>query len=450
MTKNLGKNIWRTTMSLGLVAGIFFPFFIVFYFSNSATPVDFSVGLFAATIITGLLVGFITYILVSKVVFSLLYEVIEQITKTGEAVESSFFSVGMSRDFAKKLVIEEQQDPRLQKLVDSYNQLTETLVRTYELDESLDQFAATINAENGVKSLAKVTIEAMQQYLDIRCGAFLVVKKGRLELLAHQCLASPGEFSHNDKVQKLMNVTELTWCKDKFLVKWKDFFTPAAKALMVCPISNNDGLLAVILIAAKPEKKQTQFHIIRQIRPLLTNAIEKSLVYSQLRKAATRDGLTGIYNHHFGMETLHQQFTHSTRTDMPLGVILFDIDHFKQVNDTYGHLIGDKVLVHVATSINEHVREGDTVFRYGGEEFLVVLPGATIEESRSFAERIRRLVKTNITRYGGKSYPVTISLGVAAMPEIKVLNETDLIKKADEALYRAKSEGRNCVIVSEV
>lgn len=127
---------------------------------------------------------------------------------------------------------------------------------------------------------------------------------------------------------------------------------------------------------------------------------------------------------------------------------MFDLDHFKSVNDTYGHLVGDRVLVHMAKLARSVMREGDVLVRYGGEEFLAILPAASREDCRAVGERLRRLVQESAVRDGEQEIRITVSAGVAATPELTVDSPNDLVSQADQALYEAKDMGRNQVRIA--
>ena len=446
MKGNIARHILFMTILVGFLTGAVFPFFILWVLGDD--HVTLSGELFLSTIMAGLFVGGVSFFLISRKIISLLEVLGAQLEKTEHVLEDGLTSVGVSRDKAESLQVELPDDPRLRRLVASYNQLTSALVDTYEMDERISGFSALVNAEHKIKPLANVTLDALERCIGIRCGVFLLVHDEHLEVAAHRCLVSPGKFIAMDCVQKLRNVQEVSWCKERFLNLWKDQFSPPAKSMLVCPVTNGEKkLLAILLLVAKPGNKQSQLRIMRQLSPLLANAVEKSLVYRQLHQVAVKDGLTGICNHRFGMERLRESLEQSISKGNPLGIILFDIDYFKRVNDSYGHLIGDVVLIHIANLVSAAIREGDFFFRYGGEEFMVILPGASAEEGRVFAERVRRLIKTSIAKHKGKLYPVTVSLGVASIPEAKVTTEKELIKKADEALYWAKDNGRDQVTV---
>ena len=147
------------------------------------------------------------------------------------------------------------------------------------------------------------------------------------------------------------------------------------------------------------------------------------------------------------MVRLHEEYSRSVRRGIPLGVLMFDIDHFKQVNDTYGHVVGDRVLRDISTLIRQGIREGDILLRYGGEEFMVILPGASKEDAYTIADRVRHMVRDHKTVYGENQINVTISVGLDSMPESSVSGELELIANADEALYRSKNSGRDKVTI---
>lgn len=156
---------------------------------------------------------------------------------------------------------------------------------------------------------------------------------------------------------------------------------------------------------------------------------------------AVRDVLTGLYNRRFLMEQLAREVERFVRHGAPCSVVMLDVDHFKQVNDTYGHAVGDEVLRTVSRSMEAQVRQGDLVGRYGGEEFLIVLPMTELESAKALAQRVRAAVETD-TRHAPGS--VTASLGVAQLLSGEPVDRW--LMRVDEALYRAKAAGRNCVV----
>jgi diguanylate cyclase (GGDEF)-like protein len=163
-------------------------------------------------------------------------------------------------------------------------------------------------------------------------------------------------------------------------------------------------------------------------------------------ESALRDGLTKVYNKRYFTERITSEMRFAVRHKAMLALLLVDIDHFKKVNDTFGHLAGDRVLSAVATALQKSVRNEDVVARYGGEEFAVLLRATPIEHVRGTADRLRKLVESlAVDNEATDPIRVTISIGMATFPEQAVTTPEDLVEAADQALYRAKNGGRNRV-----
>jgi len=163
----------------------------------------------------------------------------------------------------------------------------------------------------------------------------------------------------------------------------------------------------------------------------------------QMRHLAETDPLTNCFNRRALMEKLEQEMDRAARYATMLTGMMIDIDNFKQINDTHGHLVGDRVLKQLANLLKREQRSVDIVARYGGEEFVVLLPETTAAESRNFAERILRRVATHDFGESGKPVRVTISIGIATYPDERVSDGESLLRLADSHLYRAKTDGRN-------
>ncbi|HET7565999.1 MAG TPA: diguanylate cyclase [Gemmatimonadaceae bacterium] len=167
---------------------------------------------------------------------------------------------------------------------------------------------------------------------------------------------------------------------------------------------------------------------------------------SELHKMAVTDGLTGLFNRRHLEERLREMFEHSARLHEPLSCVMADIDHFKAINDRYGHQVGDEVLKQLAMLLRRVAREMDRVGRYGGEEFMVILPGTVLDACVTFAERARQEVADHVFTFDGGTLRATMSCGVAAWPHPRIAERDELVKAADDALYVAKALGRNRVV----
>jgi two-component system, cell cycle response regulator len=176
--------------------------------------------------------------------------------------------------------------------------------------------------------------------------------------------------------------------------------------------------------------------------------LQEQLLTTQrlLREQATRDALTGLWNRSMILEILDRELARSRRDHHPVSVLLADIDHFKRINDTLGHLAGDEVLRTIAQRLHMGLRPYDMVGRYGGEEFLMVLPGCNAEAALALAERLRSVVETGPVRDAHVTIPVTMSVGAAVWNSAWAAPE--LLRVADAALYRAKNAGRNRAVIA--
>ncbi|MES1208772.1 MAG: GGDEF domain-containing protein, partial [Pseudomonadota bacterium] len=167
----------------------------------------------------------------------------------------------------------------------------------------------------------------------------------------------------------------------------------------------------------------------------------------QMYESALRDGLTKVFNKKYFTDYLEKEFAFAVRHGGPLALIFLDIDHFKKINDSHGHPAGDFVLAELSQMMTELLRTEDVLARFGGEEFTILCRGSDLQGALIVAERLRSSVQQRKFTFGGKDIPVTISLGVAAVPESGVNDHAAFLAAADKALYEAKRTGRNRVCV---
>jgi len=175
--------------------------------------------------------------------------------------------------------------------------------------------------------------------------------------------------------------------------------------------------------------------------------LRNAVWYQRALQAAKVDPLTGAHNRAAMNDTIQREVELAHRHQSALSVIMFDLDHFKQINDNYGHVTGDEVLRECVNLCNHALRATDLLFRYGGEEFVVILPGVNAEGAALAAERLRGVIEKHVFQSGQSTVPVTTSAGTASL----TMRDTteSMIERADKALYSAKNAGRNCVVSSE-
>ncbi|MEN6458814.1 MAG: diguanylate cyclase [Thermoguttaceae bacterium] len=195
----------------------------------------------------------------------------------------------------------------------------------------------------------------------------------------------------------------------------------------------------------KPCDADELFVRLRAGERIVNLQIESLAARDALRKLATNDFLTGLRNRAAILDDLSRECRRSSRSNLPVNVVMVDVDHFKRINDTYGHLLGDKVLAELANRMASEVRSYEAIGRYGGEEFLIVLTGCDSQGAVEQADRVRRRIAEERFDIQGVKFDMTISLGVASSWQIAEPREELLLEMADAAMYRAKRNGRNRV-----
>lgn len=221
------------------------------------------------------------------------------------------------------------------------------------------------------------------------------------------------------------------------------------KTLISVPIKHQDELLGELALFSFD---QNAFENNKRTLELLTGdfstLLDLLLLYEKNRLLSITDGLTKVYNHRHFFEVLENEWLRYQRYKTPLSLLMVDVDHFKNINDVYGHQLGDVVLAGIAKAMVMNTRELDTVARYGGEEFAVILPQSGLDQAENVAEKLRQEVERHHFHEQLKSKEITISIGIAvASSEMNTIS--DLIASADAALYSAKEQGRNRVVIAK-
>lgn len=223
---------------------------------------------------------------------------------------------------------------------------------------------------------------------------------------------------------------------------------PRADEDQICfPLTVGDAIVGVLGVA----RGQRAFHdrrlqVLATAAALLAISIKNVQLFEEIRERSLIDGLTGCFNRTYGLGVIDTELRRARRSNSPLCLIMLDLDHFKDINDRYGHLCGDSVLGAVGRRMRELLRNSDVKCRYGGEEFLVLLPDTPLPGALHVAESLRREINAIQLQWRDATVTVTASIGLtAALPG--ELDVPALIGRADAALYRAKREGRNCVRV---
>jgi two-component system, cell cycle response regulator len=437
--------VWM--IAFGLAIGVVFPFFVIVLGVPSRTSL--TAEFFLACLGAGALVGAINFVLARAVVGSR----IRLLARSMAHVESNLLDAAVSGNLqecsAQGCLIEVDSDDEIGESAMAFNRLVEALARSMETQAAVRAFSDVLTSHLELDGLSQ---QALRQFIDhtgASAGALLYEAGGELNVAAAYGLREADALAQSDPVRLAVRTGESQVVRIPDAVRVDGViadFRP--NEIFVLPASYKGIPLGVVVLATAASfdgEAKTRMGLFQQSLGL---ALNNAIAHDRLQRLAALDPLTGIYNRRFGLSRLHEEFDRAVRMNVPLGVLMFDIDHFKQVNDTYGHLVGDRVLISIAAISKTVLRDGDVLVRYGGEEFLAVLPAASSEDVRLVAERLRHAVEDSSVADGSQTVRVTISLGGCSYPNQSVEKEGTLVRLADEALYRAKESGRNRLVLS--
>jgi diguanylate cyclase (GGDEF)-like protein len=219
---------------------------------------------------------------------------------------------------------------------------------------------------------------------------------------------------------------------------------PADEDVYCIPLVAAGEPVGAVGVTPNPPLTESERAAMAAAAALLGPSAKNAELYSEVQENSVRDALTGCFNRRHSLEVLDSELRRARRSHGAFSLVMLDLDHFKRINDRFGHLCGDAVLAHVGQRMNAVLRGSDTKCRYGGEEFLVVLPDTPLAGARRVAELLRKDLEQHPVRWNAQTLVVTASFGIA---EITTADDTTnaIIARADGALYRAKQDGRNCV-----
>jgi len=434
--------IWM--LALGLVIGLLFPVFLYAMGLPASHLVD--VGFVAATVLAGVLLGAVNYGVVRWIVRPRLRLLADHMHAVTGSLHEARFTGDWSECSEEACRVPVDSGDELGEVAMAFNGLIAALHRAHEVELAAQSFSHALASHLDLDALGREALEHLITHVDVTAGAIFIESEGELTPLAGQGITSLetlAQSPHLSRVMRTQRMETLELPADVRLDALLAQFRP--RQALMAPVGYKDVPLGVLVLASGDQVPDDKRRLLGLFRPGLGLALNNALAHDHLQRLAALDPLTGLYNRRFGLSRLHEEFGRAVRADSPLAVLMFDIDRFKQVNDTYGHLVGDRVLVYIATRARHTLREGDVLARYGGEEFLAVLPGASRQDAVQIAERLRHSIAEGAVYDQEQALKVTISAGVRAYPAFAADHDSDLLRAADEALYQAKQGGRNRV-----
>lgn len=435
--------IWM--VGLGLCTGVAFPFFVPLLGVPAETAL--TTPFFVATITAGLVVGSINFGLAHLVFRPRLRLLSTRMRFIEDTVrEATFFGSWATINLRTYEVPVDSED-EIGDSARAFNQLVHTLGRSHEVVESVSTFSRVLSSHLEFKILGNQALELLLQHTGANAGAILVETVGNLEVVAKLGFRNIEEIVKSEHVRHTLRTNTVQRLKlppdlvlDGVVVDFR------ARDVIVAPVEFNGSAFGLVILAAIDPVPGDVMRLLNLYLQGLGLALNNAMSHERLQHIAAIDPLTGLYNRRFGMTRLSEEYARALRHRSKLGIMMFDIDFFKNVNDTYGHMVGDRYLILVAQVARRVIREGDILVRYGGEEFYAILPGAAVEDARVIGERLRQIVASSSVMDGDQAVKTTVSIGITSYPEMAATSEDALLERADEALYAAKSGGRNRVV----
>jgi len=437
--------IWMS--AFGLLIGACFPFFARLL---GVAPEQVLTPLFfVAAMSAGLAAGAANFALARRVIRPRLHLLAHHMELVETAIRGATFTGDWSSCTLDKCRVTVDSQDEIGQAADAFNDLVAALFRAHEVETAVSDFSQTLSSQLDLKNLANVALDQLLRHTGAQAGVVLTEASGELLVSARYGLRDPQALADSDHVRKALRsgrCLKVELPEDLHIEMMLADVRP--REIMVVPVVFKETPLGVVVLAANRRFSPEEEWLMGLFRQGFGLALNNALAHDRLQRIAALDPLTGAYNRRFGATRLREEYNRALRTGSPLGLLMVDLDHFKTINDTYGHIVGDRVLDRVAKAIRNAVREGDILVRYGGEEFLVILPGASCEDAHQVAERIRHMVQDTIVKDGDQTVCVTASIGATSFPQTDVEDEEAMLRLADEALYRAKRQGRNQVVMS--
>lgn len=357
---------------------------------------------------------------------------------------------------------------RLRQHRDGQDAVTEERQDLAAVVTAAEAFSATLKQNEVLGLLIQQVVQLVGAF---RCSVALIDEhktKGTL-LISREILASEEDLGSRTLQIDLANYPEMARsletgttelvddiCNTEYMEPAQDTLSELGiTSLMVVPIATDDPMIGTLQLCLARKSRpftEREARVCELISSMAANVLKSAYMHDtlasrnvSLQKLAISDPLTGLYNRRFFDMRLSEEFRLASRHNLPLSVILFDVDHFKRVNDTYGHPVGDEVLVELGRAVRKSMRRSDCVARYGGEEFVVLLPLTGREAAVAKAEEMRLAVKEIAVKHDGETLRFTCSFGVASYDPEHCKVQDSLVSLADHAVYMAKQGGRDQV-----
>ncbi len=448
-TKSISHDLFLRMVGFGIIMGAIFPFF-TYLLLDLPTKAVFSPLFFSLCLTAGIAVGLCNYYLFKVVVDLHLKRIQSKLTNFRQNLENFFW---------KDNIIFESDNHNLDvcsadtigNIAEEYNIFMKTLLRLLDAERKTANFLNQLQQKKKTKEVAETIVDVFKEYFGADGGCLYSLENGRLQQVNNCQLMVDSKALDQDYCYDIIKRGEIVFFReiDNLPVRFNiGIGSLKPNAIAYLPIIYQSRPVGLCILSATSEFNADFFslesrNLVNQAAPFLYN----SLLIKKLEIMAAVDELTGLLNRRYGMQRLNEEYERAKRHHLPLAVTMLDIDNFKQLNDTYGHQAGDLILKEFAAIIDEEIRVSEFALRYGGEEFLIVIPGASTINCHRVIERLRRKAENLKSTFQQHTITFTFSAGIAVYPGEEINDQKQLVNAADIALYQAKNQGKNQIVI---
>lgn len=448
ISRNAFTNLAVSMIGFGVVIGLIFPLAIAAVGVPVATAL--TPWFFAFTITAGVLVGGINILLARLLVRPRLSLMARRMSEVEEGLRVATYTGDWTKCDPDECALPVDSDDEFGAAAAAFNRLLLALSESHRVESRISDFTNSMAAVLDVSAICEAAIESFRRDLGAAGVAIIGDCDGELKVLASHGLSSPETLIESDLVRHAIRSLAVdSMSMPEHLVIDAAVATLRVRDVLVYPLVLESTAIGAVVLASSEELHPGARALGPMFIRTLTVALSNAISHQSIQELATRDVLTGVLNRRAGLDRLRVEFERTARAGRPMAVVMADIDHFKSVNDTHGHLVGDLALREVTAAIGAVLRSDDFIVRYGGEEFLVGLPGASAAAAAAVSERIREAAEScRIRREIETEVSVTLSVGYASTAGMSADTEMDLVGAADDALMIAKRSGRNRVVAA--
>ena len=359
---------------------------------------------------------------------------------------------------------EKQESERLMRSYQELSQdsitLQEELTRKREIASRIPMIVSSLSGRMPINAIPPIAVRFMKEFFHASQVGFFAQAKGEKSFTLIEGVGFPADWKGKIRLDPEAGIlgmalhNNIVATRDDYLAVRGQF--PAGihslekngvSADLVAPVSMDLSIVGALVVGSSTVRISEETPLASMIADLIGNAFQHATTIESVEQKASIDPLTKIFTRGHFIHLFEAEIRRARNYSHPLSLLLLDIDHFKKVNDTYGHPVGDIILTSLGEILTKDIRSSDFAARYGGEEFTVVMRPASKEQANTLANNLRQTVESTEFRIPGQENPlrVTISGGLATFPEDGT-STTELIQSADEALYEAKQTGRNRIV----